>query len=233
MQENSIKYKVLEVVEESLGVVTLNLTCEDGLPEYKAGQFITVFFQETGQVEGKSYSISSSPSSDFLSITVKGVGAFSNKLIAMKVGDIINASLPYGYFYSESEANSMILVAGGIGIAPLMSMIKYSRKVFPVRKIILLFSNKTLEHIIFRNELNELSRQSDGNLVVEYYLTQEVSKMEEKKGRIPVNDIFKCYEGFTDSELFICGSIEFVRDYWRGLKGAGVPVEKIYTEAFF
>lgn len=225
---------VQEVIPEADEVVTLRLRpLQSGIPSYKAGQFITIFFPETGHKEGKSYSLSSSPHESGMSITVRGVGTFSNKLIAKKSGDTINGSLPYGYFYSESEANSMILVAGGIGIAPLMSMIKYSRKMFPVRKIILFYSNKTSNNVVFKSELDELSRQSDGNLIVEYYLTQEPLASFGVKTRIPIHHIVKYQDQFAYQEFFICGSIPFVRDYWRGLKDSGVVEEKIYTEAFF
>ncbi len=234
MENNTITYLVQEVVPEADDVVTLHLRpLQDVIPSYKAGQFITVFFPETGHKEGKSYSLSSSPNESDMSITVHGVGTFSNKLIAKKVGDTINGSLPYGYFYSESEANSMILIAGGMGIAPLMSMIKYSPFLYPTRKIILFYSNKTSKSVVFKNELDELSQQSDGNLIVEYYVTQEPAAPFGVKTRIPIHHIVKHQKQLADQEFFICGSIPFVRDYWRGLKDSGVVEEKIYTEAFF
>lgn len=234
MENNTITYLVQEVIPEADDVVTLRLRpLQNVIPSYKAGQFITIFFPETGHKEGKSYSLSSSPNESGLSITVRGVGTFSNKLIAKKIGDTVNGSLPYGYFYSESEASSMILVAGGIGIAPLMSMIKHSFFLYPTRKIILFYSSKTSKSVVFKNELDELSRQSDGNLIVEYYVTQEPLASFGAKTRIPIHHIVKHQKQFADLEFFICGSIPFVRDYWRGLKDSGVVEEKIYTEAFF
>src|SRR3989344_590628 len=104
MQEEIKKnYIVKEKVKETHNVVTLKLVCDGGNPEYRVGQFITVFFPEMGKVEGKAYTISSEPSEDTINITVKAIGEFSNKLVGLSAGDTISASLPYGYFYSESE----------------------------------------------------------------------------------------------------------------------------------
>lgn len=231
--ENNTKYTVREVIEETANVVTLKLRCEDRLIEYKAGQFITVFFPETGHVEGKSYSISSSPLEKTLNLTVKGVGTFSNKLIAMKVGDVINASLPYGYFYSESENSSLVIVTGGIGIAPFRSMIMESVYKNPNRKILLFYSNKTTESIIFKNEFDNLTEDFPEIFKVNYYITQGNGTTEMKQGRIPVGDVLDLSKNILNREFFICGSISFVRDYWKGLKDSGVSEELIYTEAFF
>lgn len=233
MQENNTTYIVEEVKQETANVVTLKLRCEGILPTYKAGQFITVFFPETGHVEGKSYSISCEPQEKTLSITVKGVGVFSKKLLAKKVGDTVTASLPYGYFYSESVSNPLVIVTGGIGVAPFRSMILDSLSVIPDRKIILLYANKTKEGIIFKNEFDELSKKHEGVFVVRYYITQESFINEMKMGRIMVSDIILESQHLQDSEFFICGSISFVRDYWKGLKSSGISEERIYTEAFF
>jgi ferredoxin-NADP reductase len=232
MQENNI-YTVEEVEQEATDVVTLKLSSEGILPTYKAGQFITIFFPETGHVEGKSYSISSAPHENYLSITVKGIGVFSNKLIAKKVGDTITASLPYGYFYSESETSSLVIVTGGIGIVPFRSMILDSLHINPQKKIILFYANKTNESSVFRQEFDELSRESGGMFTVKYYVTQEKAGEREKHGRIPVADIVEASKALPYPEFFVCGSIAFVREYWKGFKSSGISEEKIYTEAFF
>ncbi len=233
-QGNNINYIVKKVVQETKDVVTLFLDCDTSLvTKYKAGQFITVFFLETGHKEGKSYSLSSSPNETFLSITVKDVGDFSHKLVTKKTGDVIVGSFPYGYFYSESELSELLMVVGGIGITPCISMIKSIRSATPQRKITVFYSNKTNEGIIFRKELDKLSLQSEGNLIVRFYVTQEESCMHGKQGRIPAGDILSYCRTSVDQEIFICGSISFVRDYWRLLKNNSVSEEKIYTEAFF
>lgn len=233
MQENNSIYTVVEVIKETANVITLKLSCEGVLPPYKAGQFITVFFPETGYAEGKSYSISSAPYEKYMSITVKDVGVFSHKLASKKVGDTLSASLPYGYFYSESETSTLILVTGGIGIAPFRSMIFDSLHKYPQRKIHLLYANKTKDTIIFRKELDALKEKSGITLALQYYVTQEEGGEGMKQGRIPVADVVEVSKGLSDSEFFICGSIAFVREYWKALKTAGIKEETIYTEAFF
>lgn len=233
MQENNITYSVKEVIQETANVVTLKLVCDTALPSYKAGQFITVFFPETGHVEGKSYSISSAPHEKTLNITVKGIGVFSKKLMSKKVGETVTASLPYGYFYSESETSSLVIVTGGIGISPFRSMILDILTKNPERKIILLYANKTKETIIFKKEWDEVEKKFPGSFEVIYYITQEEVEDDMKQGRIPVTDIVAVLQSLPDQEIFMCGSIAFVREYWKSLKEAGIPEEIIYTEAFF
>lgn len=234
MEENNIIYTVKDVVEETSDVVTLHLAPSTDSPiSYQAGQFITVFFPETGHKEGKSYSISSAPFEKYISITVKKVGVFSGLLHAKKTGDIITGSAPYGYFYSESNTTSMIFLAGGIGIAPLMSMIKQARTFSPERKIVLLYSNTLSNTIVFKNHIDALMGQSCGDMIVAYYVTQEVPGAFLKEGRIPMHDILEYSKLAPEQEFFVCGSIEFVRDYWRTLKSLGIGEEAIYTEAFF
>jgi ring-1,2-phenylacetyl-CoA epoxidase subunit PaaE len=233
MQENNITYTVEEVQQETPNVVTLFLTSKVGTVSYRPGQFITVYFPETGHAEGKSYSISSSPDEKYMALTVKGVGTFSNKLVAMKPGDMISGSRPYGYFYTEEETSSLILVAGGIGIAPFRSMIVDTLHKHPTRKMYLFYSNKTLSDIIFKKEFDALTVEYNDRFFVQQYLTQEVATGAIKQGRIVVGDILGLSQSLPEREFFICGSIAFVRDYWKGLKGAGVSEEHIYTEAFF
>jgi ring-1,2-phenylacetyl-CoA epoxidase subunit PaaE len=168
-----------------------------------------------------------------MALTVKGVGTFSNKLVAMKPGDTISGSRPYGYFYTEDETSSLILVAGGIGIAPFRSMIVDAIHKHMTRKIYLFYSNKTLNDIIFKKEFDSLAEKYSDRFFVQQYLTQELATDAVKQGRILVGDILEQSQSLPEREFFICGSIAFVRDYWKGLKGAGVSEEYIYTEAFF
>lgn len=233
MQENNSTYIVKEVVQETTNVVTLKLSTDDGIPPYRAGQFITVFFPETGHVEGKSYSISSAPHEKYMSITVKEIGTFSKKLCAKKVGDTITASRPYGYFYSESETSSLVIITGGIGIAPFRSMILDVLSKSKERRIVLFYANKTRASIIFKQEFDELSKTANGRFVIQYHITQEDDGSDACHGRILASEIMKHGKQAPNPEFFICGSISFVRDYWRALKTEGISDEQIYTEAFF
>lgn len=231
--ENNIIYKIKDVKKETVNVSTLTLSYDGIMPTFRAGQFITVFFPETGHIEGKSYSISNIISPNSFTITIKSIGVFSNKLIALEVGDKLSASFPYGYFYTESETSSLILISGGIGVAPFKSIIQESLLKTPNRRIILFYSNKTPEDIIFKNKWEELATKYPNTFKINHYITQLNTESSMKSGRIPVTDIIEQSKNLTDPEFFLCGSIAFVRDYWRGLKEAGVPEISIYTEAFF
>ncbi len=231
--ENNITYTIKEVKKETENVFTLTLVYDGVIKPFRAGQYITVFFPDTGHVEGKSYSISNIISPTSFTITVKGIGVFSNKIIELKAGDKLSASMPYGYFYTESEMSPLVLIAGGIGIAPFKAMVQESILKTPNRKIIIFYSNKIVDGIIFKNELNELVEKYPNTLNVNYYITQENVEGVMKNGRISIADIIEQSKNLSDPEFFLCGSIAFVRDYWRGLKDGGIPEISIYTEAFF
>ncbi|MCF7843321.1 FAD-dependent oxidoreductase [Candidatus Gracilibacteria bacterium] len=234
MQKNNrTNYIVKEKIVESHDVVTLKLICDAGIPEYIAGQFITVFFDDIGNAEGKSYTISSAPSEDTLNLTVKGIGEFSNKLCSLNIGDNLEASLPYGYFYSESDNTSLIMIAGGIGVTPFRSMIADALKSNSSRKLVLFYSNKTSSDIIFGNEFIELQKTHSTFDINNYLTRQDIVPEGVKSGRITIDDIVNITKDIKDKEFLICGSIPFVRDFWKGLKEAGIPEETIYTEAFF
>ena len=249
------KYKYIVVGKrvETPSVTTLELVCSDApssacsdsahsslghVPRYVAGQYITVYFPETGTPEGKAYSISSAPSGKTLDISVKAIGEFSNRLSKMKLGDTFLASLPYGYFYSESDKGELFMIAGGIGVAPFRGMILENLIRNPSRKLVLLCSAKVLQDFSFKKELDELSAEHK-KLEIRYFLTRETSRGDctaLQIGRIDRNkleslDLFE--KRAASAEFLICGSIPFTRDIWKALRGLGVSEELIYTEAFF
>jgi ferredoxin-NADP reductase len=125
------------------------------------------------------------------------------------------------------------MLAAGIGIAPYRSIIIDALRNDPQRRLMLFYSNRTIADIVFENELAQLVA-THPNLTVHHFITRE-----EKLPKGVIHDrmsaelIVREVGDAPDFEYFICGSIEFVRDLWRGLKAAGVPEDRLYTEAFF
>lgn len=230
-EEIKYKYTVRSNVKESHDVSTLRLVLANGsVPEFISGQYVNIFFPESGASEGKAYSISNPPGEKTMDLTVKAMGEFSNRLISLQEGEMVTGSLPYGYFYSESAETTLILIAAGIGITPFRSMIKDALKKNLKRKITLLYSNKTERDIVFRKEFDDLQLKHQ-TLKVLYFITREEVGKDMIKGRIEADSLRPCLE--KGAEYMICGGISFTRDIWRLLKGLGVGEENIYTEAFF
>jgi 3-ketosteroid 9alpha-monooxygenase subunit B len=229
-------YVVKEKIIESPTVSTLKLTLFTGdIPTYHSGQFINIYFPELGTPEGKAYSMSGAPHEDALCITVKAVGEFSHRLCSLCVGDTLEASLPYGYFYSESEDNNLIMIAGGIGVTPFRSMIMDSIRRKSQRKLALFYSSRTYDDLIFKKEFDSLQKDHK-NFNGFYFVTRERnSDTSIIYRRMNIGDILGNgpQKRLAGREFLICGSISFVSDIWKGLRAAGVPEELIYTEAFF
>ena len=229
-------YSVKRTIAEAPGVVTLVCSLGDStVPEFCPGQFINIYFPESGTPEGKSYSISSAPHEGTLNITVRGIGEFSNRLCALKPGDAFTASLPYGYFYSESDDSPLVMVAAGIGIAPFRSMIANEVILHPSRSISVFYTARTLSDLVFKSELDKLSAWHP-HLKPRYFITREpVSDAVATPRRMHVDDIFMDdhMRDAIGAEFLICGSIPFVRDMWKGLRDRGISEESMLTEAFF
>jgi ferredoxin-NADP reductase len=225
-------YAVTNAPAEAPGVTTLEFSCAEGAPPYVPGQFLTVYLPELATPEGKAYSIASAPHEP-LRITVRARGEFSQRLCAMRPGDSLLASAPSGYFYSESATSTLVMIAAGIGIAPFRSVMLDSVRKNPARRLVLFYSNRTTADIVFRDALDSLAAANPA-VAVHHFITRENDlPAGMTRGRISAEAVVHEIGDAPDPEFFICGSIEFVRDLWRGLKSAGISEDRLYTEAFF
>jgi len=161
-------------------------------------------------------------------------------LIDSKIGDKLIFNGPYGNFYPEENCGDLVFIAGGIGIAPFISVIR-DRLNSPVcagmkerSKITLLYSNKTMASVAFWDELSQL--KESGAIDMVYFLTQEKNNKDpliQEYSRINRELLKKYIFPFEKRNYYLCGSIQFVNAIWKELKGIGVPEENIFTESFY
>ncbi len=233
MEGNKTKLKVIDKEDRGNNIFTLKLYSQEKT-SFIPGQFITIFFPDTEIKEGKAYSVSDKIDDNTFSITIKKVGEFSSKLNDLKIGDEVVSSNPYGFFYTENKETDLVFVAGGMGITPFKSQITHHLNNNSKRNMYLFYSNKNISDIVFKNEFDYFS-SSHNNFMVKYFITQE-SDLDNFfiKGRIDAKEIINHINNeIRNKEFFICGSISFVREMWKGLRDGGISEENIYTEAFF
>jgi len=229
------RYIVRDTRAEVPGVTTVSLSEEDGaVPPFSPGQYINVYFPETRTPEGKAYSVSSAPGEPTFSITVRAIGEFSNRLCAMRPGEAVSASLPYGFFCPERGDSDVAMLAAGIGVAPFRSIIRHAAAHLPSRRVSLFHSIRTWDDAIFREEFESLKKELP-NFSITYFVTRGAAPPE--SGALPrrmtAKDVLAKISDAPSTEFLVCGSIPFTRDLWRDLRRAGVPEDQMYTEAFF
>lgn len=230
----SITWTIIEKKEEAPLVTTLFLRAEGEQPHFIAGQYLTVRLPGFEPAEGKSYSISSAPHDELLTLTIKEMGAFSHSILAREIGETLTTSTPYGFFYPDEPcAPHLIFIAGGIGITPCISMIRSLLHTAPDTHITLLYSNRTEADIIFKDALATLAREHT-NFSIHHFLTREdtVETDTIHRGRITEATLAKFTKN-PEADYFICGSMDFTKSLWSHLRALHIPQTKIYTEGFF
>ena len=214
---DSLAVTITKVRQESPEVTTLYFVRPF---DFVAGQYISVYFDEVNVPEGKAYSLSSRPTDNLASITVKNVGGpFSSRLCSKKVGDSLHISKAYGHFNPNTQS-SLVGIAAGVGLSPVWSIIAsndHSRHT-------LHYGNKTDKHISFHDELAQLETK------VTHYISRQADTIYHR-GRMEIEHIVE--EAEEDAHYLICGSVDFVRDIFRQLESNGISRKKISTEIFF
>jgi ferredoxin-NADP reductase len=234
MKNNKTEFILVDKKNENNDVTSLFFKQTDNNKfKFIPGQYVDIKLQSI-LGHGKSYTISSDPSDESVRLTIKRKGVISSAIIDMQVDDSIIFDGPYGNFYPDDTVNDIVMIAGGIGVAPFYSIIKNQSLMDSDKKIKLIYSNKTKSDIIFFDGLNELAKNNN-NLEIIYCLTQEksVDAVIGENRRIDKGMLKSCVMQDTDRCYFICGSIGFVDSIWRTLKVLGVLEEKIFTEAFY
>ncbi len=230
---------VVDVVVETPTTRTLVFDTEGHDLRFYPGQYVMleVPHPETGEKLKRAYSIASPPTRrDRLELTVKrmeGGRASVYLTTRVRVGDTFTIRGPYGRFYwTEEISREMVLMGAGSGIVPLMSMLRYirDRKLEDVSAL-LLGSFTSYEEIIYRKELEELSRW--GNISIAITLTRSAPPdWKGYRGRINEELLRREISDFGRYHYYLCGPPAFVESMRKILKGAGVEKKRIRTEKY-
>ena len=233
-------WRVIDVQPESSNVWTVKLAPPEGgrVFDYLPGQFqfITFYRDRNLPVEEHHWTISSSPTEkNYVSSTIKALGDFTSTIKDTRPGDTASVHAPFGrfsYVLNPPEAK-MVFVAGGIGITPLMSMLRHMRDTGNTRSVTLFYGNPDTDQIVFQRELSEMEAGGKPALKVIHVLSASDENWHGERGHINVDMIMK-YTGqdLTRKLFFICGPLPLINGITAGLMERGVPHRQIRIEIF-
>jgi ferredoxin-NADP reductase len=245
------KFRVLRKVQESADVVSIYLTPHDNirLPSFEPGQFLTFQLRIPGvpQPVVRCYSLSDAPAEDCYRISVKRVpaakpdlkpGVVSNYFHdVLKEGDIIDVKAPGGAFFLDLASRTpIVLIAGGIGITPVLSMVNsLARQGAISRETWFFLGARNGEENFAREHLRALAAKQE-NLKVHFCYSAPAAH--EKQGvdydeacRVSA-DLFKKLLPSNNYEYYLCGPPAFMESLTSGLREWGVPDGSVHFEAF-
>jgi ferredoxin-NADP reductase/DMSO/TMAO reductase YedYZ heme-binding membrane subunit len=232
--------RLAKVFVETPEVRTFRFVAPSGttLPfQHLPGQFLTLRLKLDGRDVRRSYTIASSPTrTAYCELTIKREeqGYVSRHLHdVVREGETFNVSAPAGRFtFTGAEAERIVMIAGGVGVTPLMAKIRYLTDIVWPGKIHLVYSVKTERDIIFRSELEELQRRFH-NFKVDVTVTREASvDWTGRRGRLSAAMLMSIVPDIAQSRVHFCGPTEMVEPLKKALRELGVVDGQIKSEAF-
>jgi ring-1,2-phenylacetyl-CoA epoxidase subunit PaaE len=237
--------KVTDIKRETRDAVVLTLTPRDedrASFAFKQGQYLTFRRQFDGEELRRSYSICAGMGDGCIKVGIKRVdgGAFSTWANEnLKAGDEIEAMEPMGRFYTDLSADAektYLAFAAGSGITPLLSIIKTTLSEEPHSKFTLVYANRQISSIMFREELEDLKNRYLGRFSVIHILKQEGQEIDLFTGRIDADKIKALFTHWLDASsidtAFICGPEEMMKTISGALREHGLRDDQIKFELF-
>lgn len=207
-------------------------------PGHRAGQHVDVrLTAEDGYQAQRSYSIASAPEDEQLVLTVERLddGEVSPYLVdELRPGDEVELRGPVGgYFvWEDSYGGPLLLVGGGSGIVPLRAMLRHHRAVGSTVPVRLLYSARTPDDLIYREELTRL----DSEDVIDVHVTLTREQPEDWHGyrrridRRLLEDV--AWPAIERPLVYVCGPTPFVETAANELVALGHDARRIRTERF-
>jgi ferredoxin-NADP reductase len=205
--------------------------------QYMPGQFLRLSLEIDGKSVKRAYTIASTPTrNSYIEITVKREehGLVSRYLHdRVNVDDLLTVTAPAGTFtFTGSEHDSIVLIGGGVGITPLMSVVRGLTDIGWDNEIYFLYTCRTPEEFIFREELNYLQdRNPNLRLVVTFSrATEDIKGFH--RGRITKAFIANSVPKIAGRRVHLCGSPPMAESVKEMLTELGVQSSDIKIEAF-
>lgn len=203
--------------------------------EFEAGQFVWLKLGRSPfAITEHPFSISSCPAArPRLSFDIKEAGDFTNTIGSLQPGTVAYVDGPHGNLtLSGRNADGLTLIAGGVGMAPIMSILRQLRADGDTRPIRLVYGNRIAEQILYRSELEEMKQ--DLKLEVHLVLSEPSPSWEGLTGVLD-NEVLAALLGDKAGagELYVvCGPTPMIESIEETLRGRGVRMHQIISEKF-
>lgn len=229
-------WRVLEVRPERGRVRTLVLAPDDNRPlHFAAGQFVWLTLRASPfAMREHPFSIASSAErTDRIELAIKELGDFTATIGSVRAGETAWVDAPYGTFGIDvrPDAPGYVFVAGGVGIAPVLSMLRTLADRNDRRPLWLFYGNRAWERAAFRDELERLAGRLD--LTVIHLLQEPPAGWTGERGLLTREMLARHLPaGHADLEYFVCGPTPMTHVAEAALARLGVPAGRIHSEIF-
>lgn len=223
--------------------VVLTLRPDDAQAfEFVQGQYLTFCKEFDGEELRRSYSICAGKDDGLLQVGIKRVdgGAFSTWAnTQLKVGDQLQAMPPMGSFYdadSELADPYYLCFAAGSGITPVLSILRTGLANEPNARFTLVYANRNINTIMFREELEDLKNDNIGRLNIIHILEDDPQEIDLFSGRVDEEKCTMLFKQWIDLKsvdtAFICGPEPMMLAVSKALKEHGLEKNQIRYELF-
>jgi ring-1,2-phenylacetyl-CoA epoxidase subunit PaaE len=237
--------RVREIRRETSDTVSVAFDLPASLRElfqFTQGQYLTLRTEIDGSDIRRSYSICAAPHEQDLRVAIKKVpggvfSSFANE--QLKLGDELLVMPPQGRFFTElkpANENLYVAFAAGSGITPVISILKSVLFQEPKSRFLLFYGNRGFDHIIFREQLEELKNQYPDQLAVHHVLSRESLGSDLFHGRLSGE---KCqlysrmlFQPAEVDAFFLCGPEEMIFEVKENLEQQQVDPKRIHFELF-
>lgn len=209
--------------------------------KFTQGQYLTFRKEFDGTVLRRNYSICSGADDGTLQVAIKRVdgGAFSNYANEdLRVGDRLDAMPPMGNFYSDvssDRAKSYLGFAGGSGVTPVLSILRTALSGEPESTFTLVYANRAVHTIMFREELEDLKNRFMERLTIVHVLEsgQDIDLFSGRIDQDKCTALFKTWIDIDQIDIaFICGPEPMMMAIAEALKTHGLRKDQIKFELF-
>ncbi len=240
-------FRVIRKEKESTIIASLYLAAADGapLPTFKPGQYITVrATTPDGATTMRNYSLSDRPKKEWFRISVKResppladtpAGYVSNLLHdQIEVGDTIEIGPPCGEFFLDlgnRHDRPLVLLAAGVGITPIMSILLSALESMPDRRIVLVHAALNEDVQAFRTTLEALAARHPALQVFHRY-SDTGSRSGNASTGLVTSDYLEGLLPGRDADYFFCGPQVFMVSIYHDLLKWGIPASQVHFEFF-
>lgn len=240
MKNQPTEWKILRTVRESSDVTSVYIEGpSDIIARKKAGQFasIRVMRPDGRWSDPHPFTISCAPDAGYIQMTIKEAGPFTQDIKRWKPGMPLKCSGPLGAFCSDIHENKrIVMIAGGVGITPFLSVLRDFRSQGARNEVILFWCNKTLDDAFAREELSETARQINLRVVHVLSRTEELPcSLEDRtcyvKGRLS-KSVIQQYLDNQPASFYLCGPTAMQNATLEILRHCGVDPKAVQREIF-